>query len=306
MEYTEFELFSSHAHGMANVKVPIRIFRRQHSQASPVHTHRHDFLEIALLLSGTATHVVYTSDDEKLSFPVCRGDVCVILQGQSHAFTFEPTESINIINILFNRSILQKAAAYDEDRINLCDFVENLSYISRHHPTALHLSNENTERICELVSRIESETVGRNPGSGTFILLFFTEILTLLYREYQAQFPEQHTAEVSGLVPQLLSYINHHFQEDISLEKLSQLTHFSTRQITRRFKATMGVSVSEYILMQRITYARSLLTSTDMKITDIAAETGFNNPSYFCEQFRKVVHCTPKEFRNRDFTTPIE
>ena len=108
------------------------------------------------------------------------------------------------------------------------------------------------------------------------------------------------------MVSKVLAYLDRHFQEEISLEQLSVLTHFSTRQITRRFKETVGVSVSQYILLQRMALARNLLTSTDMKITNIATEVGFSNPSYFCEQFRRVVHCTPKEYRNRNFMTHNE
>jgi len=156
--------------------------------------------------------------------------------------------------------------------------------------------------VCGLVERIEAETISREPGAGTLVLLSFAEILTCLYREYRNQ-PLDHSATDKGLVSQLLAYLDRHFQEEISMEQLSQLTHFSTRQITRRFKAAVGLSVSEYILLQRIAHARNLLTSTDMKITDIATEAGFSSPSYFCEQFRRVVQCTPKEFRNRGFMT---
>ncbi len=305
MSYIESELFSAHAHGMDAAQIPIRIIRRQHNQRNPVQTHRHDFTEIAIILSGNGTQVLHTSNNERITVPVARGDICTVMQGQSHAYTFLPDESISIINILFSRAILQKAATYDEDRINLCDFVEGMANLSRQKPKVLRLSDEALERVCGLVERIEAETAGWEPGAGTMVLLSFAEILTCLYREYRNQSPDRSPTDV-GWVSKLLAYLDRHFQEEITLEQLSLLTHFSTRQITRRFKATVGVSVSQYILLQRIALARNLLTSTDMKITNIATEVGFSNPSYFCEQFRRVVHCTPTEFRNRSFMTHDE
>lgn len=305
MSYIESELFSAHAHGMDAAQVPVRIIRRRHDQRNPVQTHRHDFIEIAVILSGNGTQVLHTSDSERVSVPVGRGDICTVMQGQSHAYTFRPDESISIINILFNRAVLQKVAAYDEDRMNLCEFVEGMANISRQKPQVLRLSDEGLTRVCELVERIEAESSGWEPGAGTMVLLSFAEILTCLYREYCSQSPVCSSNNV-GWVSKLLAYLDRHFQEEITLEQLSALTHFSTRQITRRFKATVGVSVSQYILLQRIALARNLLTSTDMKITNIATEVGFSNPSYFCEQFRRVVQCTPKEFRDRHFTTRDE
>lgn len=305
MSYIESELFTAHAHGMDVTRIPVRIIRRQHNQRNPVQTHRHDFIEIAIILSGNGTQVLHTSNNERITVPVARGDICTVMQGQSHAYTFRSDESISIINILFNRAILQKVATYDEDRMDLCEFVEGMANIFRQKPTVLHLSDEGLNRVCGLVERIEAETIGREPGAGTMVLLSFAEILTCLYREYRNQSLNQSPTDV-GWVSKLIAYLDRHFQEEITLEQLSALTHFSTRQITRRFKETVGVSVSKYILLQRIALARNLLTSTDMKITNIATEVGFSNPSYFCEQFRRVVSCTPKEFRTQSFMMPDE
>lgn len=305
MSYIESELFTAHAHGMDAPRIPVRIIRRQHNQRNPVQTHRHDFIEIAIILSGNGTQVLHTSNNERITIPVARGDICAVMQGQSHAYTFRTGESISIVNILFNRAILQKVATYDEDRMDLCEFVEGMANIFRQKPTVLHLSDEGLNRVCGLVERIEAETIGWEPGAGTMVLLSFAEILTCLYREYRNQSLNQSLADV-GWISKLIAYLDRHFQEEITLEQLSALTHFSTRQITRRFKETVGVSVSKYILLQRIALARNLLTSTDMKITNIATEVGFSNPSYFCEQFRRVVGCTPKEFRTRSFMTPDE
>ena len=45
--------------------------------------------------------------------------------------------------------------------------------------------------------------------------------------------------------------------------------------------------------------ARQLLTETDMRLTDIAMEIGYNEPNYFSHVFRKTVGMTPKEYRQQ-------
>lgn len=306
MPYFDNTLYSMRAHGVDRAKIPIRIFHRNHSYNSPVPIHHHDFLEIALILSGTATHTIRTPEHEEISYPVVPGDVCVIVPGQIHSFSFQPEESIEITNILFSQIIFQKTAKIDEDQMNLPEFLNQLTRSTQKRPSSMHLSDEMMTRICTLVSNIEREAMQHTVGYGTMILVYFSAILTLLFRQYREQKTDAPVLTENGLINQLLQFLNHHYQEDITLQQLADMTHFSTRQITRRFKSTVGLSVSEYILSQRLAHARDLLTTTDMKIADIALATGFSNPSYFCEQFRKVMACTPNQFRNGDFTTQEE
>ena len=54
----------------------------------------------------------------------------------------------------------------------------------------------------------------------------------------------------------------------------------------------------EYIAKRRIQEAKSLLTSTELSIADIAEQTGFGSESYFCKLFRRYEGMTPSAFRN--------
>lgn len=306
MRDTDYNVYSMHAHGVDRPKIPIRIYHRKHSHTSPVPMHSHDFMEIALILSGTATHTIRTAEGKDRSYTIHPGDVCVIVPGQNHGFSFQPEESIEITNILFNQVLVQKIAGIDEDQINFQEFLFKLSQATRGKASPLQLNDTVMTRICTLISNIEHEAMQHTTGYSTMILLYFSVILSLLFRYYKEQETDHEKVVKMGPVTQILQYIDQHYQETITLLQLSELTHFSTRQITRRFKQAVGLSVSEYILSQRMNHARELLSTTDMRITDIALEVGFNNPSYFCEQFHKVMGCTPNQFRNGDFTKPEE
>ena len=306
MRDTDYNLYSMHAHGVDRPKIPIRIYHRKHSQNSPVPMHSHDFLEIALVLSGSATHTIRTPEGKDSSYPIRSGDVFVIVPGQNHGFSFQSEESIEITNILFNHVLVHKIAGIDEDQINFQEFLNKLSQPVRAKTSPLHLKDEAMARICTLVSNIEHKAIQRTTGYSTMILLYFSVILSLLFRYYKEQGTDHEEVVKAGLVTQILQYINQHYQEEITLLQLSELTHFSTRQITRRFKQAVGISISEYVLSQRMNHARELLSTTGMRITDIALEVGFNNPSYFCEQFHKVMGCTPNQFRNGEVTKPKE
>ena len=305
MRSNDYSLYSMRAHGLDRAKVPLRIFHRKHSRQAEVPNHHHDFTEIVVVLSGTATHTIHQQDRKKLSYPVSRGDVCVIVPGQSHSFTFREDESIEIINILFNHTVLQKISNLDEDQMNLPEFLNKLAHPAFENPFFLHLPDDIITQLCSLVSAIEQESIRHITGYNTMMMLYFSTILTLLYRQYRFTATPLHNLAETELVTRLIQYIDQHYQEEITLQQLADFTHFSVRQITRRFNEGTGMSIFDYILSQRMNHARALLVTTDMKIMDIALEVGFNTPSYFCEQFRRVMNCTPNQYRE-GFLNPKE
>ena len=61
----------------------------------------------------------------------------------------------------------------------------------------------------------------------------------------------------------------------------------------------MGKTFTEYLNYVRITEAEKLLLSTEMNITEVAAETGFSDSSYFIKQFRHFKNVSPKQFKKK-------
>ena len=88
-----------------------------------------------------------------------------------------------------------------------------------------------------------------------------------------------------------------HFKEEISIEKLAQMTNFSKAAFCRYFKSRTQKTFIEYLSEVRINHACKLLKESEMSILEICYESGFNNLSNFNRQFRKQMNTNPKEFR---------
>ena len=71
--------------------------------------------------------------------------------------------------------------------------------------------------------------------------------------------------------------------------------HFSTV-----FSQAMGRSFISYLTAMRMEKAKELLQTTNLRLSDIALEVGYNEPNYFSHVFRKVEGMTPKEWRARE------
>ena len=95
-------------------------------------------------------------------------------------------------------------------------------------------------------------------------------------------------------------YAQEHFRDpDISLLSTARHVGMSAAYFSTVFSQTAGQSFISYLTGLRMDRAKELLTGTDMRLTDIAMEIGYNEPNYFSHVFRKTVGMTPKEYRQR-------
>ena len=94
-----------------------------------------------------------------------------------------------------------------------------------------------------------------------------------------------------------VAHLNEHYAENVSVEQLARLSHYSVAQFRKLFQKLMRMSPSAYVIQVRINAAKTLLKTTDRLIADIAAETGFCDHSHFIKSFRKATGLTPNEFR---------
>ena len=82
----------------------------------------------------------------------------------------------------------------------------------------------------------------------------------------------------------------------ITLESLAGEVSLSPGYLSRLFKKEMGMSVSQYISMQKIETAKNMLRYSDYSPAQIASILGYPSQSYFTECFRKATSVTPKRF----------
>ena len=98
---------------------------------------------------------------------------------------------------------------------------------------------------------------------------------------------------------EILQYINSNFtDQSMCREKVADHFGISIHTLSRLFKDKVGIGFSEYLSMKRIENGRQLLITTDKSISEIAAESGFNQADYFSKLFKATYNETPSGFRN--------
>src|SRR5947209_3227185 len=94
--------------------------------------------------------------------------------------------------------------------------------------------------------------------------------------------------------------------EDWPVRRLARVSFVSQAHFARSFKEAFGVPPHRYLLTRRIERATTLLRDTDLSITDIAFQTGWNSLGTFGRTFRDVTGESPGAIRAREQAAPHE
>lgn len=105
-------------------------------------------------------------------------------------------------------------------------------------------------------------------------------------------------AERPYIVQQAVRYIHQNLSDAINREILSQELHISESNLSRIFNREIGMSISEYISECRMKRAMELLATTNLTVTKICNQIGYNYPAYFTKAFREKTGQTPHQFRD--------
>ena len=108
----------------------------------------------------------------------------------------------------------------------------------------------------------------------------------------QAQYRVNGHRQTGGSMAQLLSWIDAHLHEPLTLSLLANRAGTSTRTLSRRFETEVGRGALQWIGERRVTKARALLEDTDLNVTEIAFATGFGSLAAFRRQFVRATGTT--------------
>ncbi len=95
----------------------------------------------------------------------------------------------------------------------------------------------------------------------------------------------------------VLAYIEKNYAAPLRLEELAQQADMTPNHLCKCFKTVTGMTPFAYLIGCRLSKAQYALKTTDLPVTGIALDCGFNDISYFIRLFRKTYGITPKQFR---------
>ena len=113
----------------------------------------------------------------------------------------------------------------------------------------------------------------------------------------------------AGDTPSVISdakvYMSQHFCDpNLMLQDVAKTVNMSNSRFSTVFSQQSGQTFTEYLIFLRLGKAKELLRTTDMKSSQIAHETGYNDAHYFSYIFKKNIGMTPSEYRTKNQNKP--
>lgn len=136
------------------------------------------------------------------------------------------------------------------------------------------------------------DTIVERETLDTFFFTWFEYVQgeTLLYRNVRN----------NAIATQVKAVVdNEYANPNICLQYVADAVELSPTYVSKIFKASEGISFSDYCLQFRMEKAAYLLSKTDVPIKNIATAVGFSSETYFYTVFRKQLGITPNEYRQQ-------
>lgn len=102
----------------------------------------------------------------------------------------------------------------------------------------------------------------------------------------------------SELIESVLQYLQEHYQENITLNSLSEYFFVTPTYLSKKFKEKSNITLSQYLENVRIDAAKRMLRMSELSVSDIAIEVGYPDSNYFSRVFKKATALTPSDYRN--------
>lgn len=122
-------------------------------------------------------------------------------------------------------------------------------------------------------------------------------VLTDYGKRYIDNLTKDVPEENEDVAEKAAAYIDAHLSEDLSVREIADIAYVSPDHLTRVFKKRYQKTVKDYITWKRMTLAGELLKNTKMTVTMVSDKVGFNNYSYFAEQFKRYYGMIPREYQ---------
>jgi len=100
------------------------------------------------------------------------------------------------------------------------------------------------------------------------------------------------------LSDKIIKYLYDNYQGEIKISNLSEIFNMSASRLAQIFKKYTSMTIIEYLNKIRINKALNLIRNTNIPITRIAFEIGYNDISYFNKTFKKIIGMTPSKYKN--------
>ena len=235
-------------------------------------SHNHDAYELYYLIHGDREYFI-----EDKFFHVNEGDFILIPKGKIHR---TGGKACSRMIVYFTEEFLLKYCTQEGVRVLLKAF-------ERCH---VHPEGDSAKRVLTIFDEMKknyAEHSGR-----LFVLL--AELLDILQCAPNVL---DDSTKIATRIHEIVKYVNANYKQLNGVQEVAEKFYLSKPYLCRQFKKMIGVTFLDYLTKKKLDHAKTILITTNKKVSDIAEECGFHSLAYFCSVFRKEYGETPIVYR---------
>ena len=260
--------------------------------------HKHTFIEIVYVVSGSAIHQTATG-----SYEVSAGDVIVVNYDTPHAFhELTGDQRFAAYDLMFTPDFLDTSLMSANDFGELCSSVLFYSLFPQQQTIGpdLHLAGSSYNSFGELFNRIYMEFSGKQKGYLGLVRAYVTELIIKMFRRMDSAAERKISSRQKEAVSAALAYLKENYHTHITLEELAMHIFLSKDYLNRIFRENIGMPVNAFLQKLRVEEACRLLSTTEMSVVEIGAACGFPDTKALYAAFKRCMQMTPGEYRSRN------
>jgi|RhiMetdeSRZDD1v2_1073273.scaffolds.fasta_scaffold36265_5 AraC-like DNA-binding protein len=252
--------------------------------------HYHPEYEVVLVIEGRGKRFIGNNVADYEA-----GDLCFIGSNLPHLYRKDEADAVGgSLVIHFLEDFLGK-------EFRSIPEMQKIKLLLERSSMGIQVNGSTRKKISELMNMMIEVT-----GMARLILLL--QLLDVLSdsSEYELlSSPEikGQNSEDSDRLNRVFDYVMRNFKESIELDDIAKLANMSYSGFCRYFKTRTKKNFTHFVNEIRVGYACRRLVETDLSVESICFESGFNNKTNFMEQFRKIVKCTPYQFK-KNYLSP--
>ncbi|MCK5000823.1 MAG: helix-turn-helix transcriptional regulator, partial [Anaerohalosphaera sp.] len=252
----------------------------------PGHTHSKAF-EICYIDRGSVTWWV-----EDQVYHVNPGNIFITFPGEKHGGLHDIMNPCQLywLQVRFPQNKAIPGLNLSETRSIISDFKNMLN---RTFPA----SHEFVSCFKKLIDEHQCPSL----HSRAVVRITLTELLISALRSLNKNTgPNVKKTKLSKPVKHICEMINANLEEHLKIETLAKEAGLSVTTLYLRFAEELHLTPAEYLTQQRINKARTMLTDSDISITQIAVMLGYSSSQYFATTFKHITGMSPSQYRKNE------
>ncbi len=260
---------------------------RPHTRFVHFPKHTHDYVELVYMCKGLTTHIVNGKE-----IILREGELLFLGQSATQEIKKAGKGDIAVNFIILPEFFHSSLAMIGEEETPLRSFLVNCLGKNADGPCFLHFKVADVLPVQNLVENLIwtllNETPNKRRINQTSMGLLFIHLLN---------YTDKLASEENGDIFKIFRYIEDNYR-DGSLSELSQIMHYDLYSLSREIKRKTGKNYTDLVQEKRLSQAAFFLRTTNMSVSDVAFNVGYENISYFHRIFTRKFGLSPKKYRD--------